>query len=125
MSTLTLSPVFTTTGTTTTPRRTRGAGRPAPVRLTRRGRLVVLVACLLAALAVSVLVGAHSTATREGGTPAPTSTVVVGSGDTLWEIAAEVAEPGEVRAMVHRIAKLNALSGSSLQVGQELAVPLG
>jgi|SRR5690606_3046359 len=113
MSTLTLSSSF-------TPVR-----RPAPVRLTRRGRLVVLAACLLAALVVSVVIGAQSSATREGGTPVPTRTVVVGAGDTLWEIASEVAEPGEVRAMVHRIEKLNALEGAGLQVGQELAVPLG
>jgi uncharacterized protein (DUF2236 family) len=36
-------------------------------------------------------------------------------------IASEVAEPGQVRDMVHRIQELNALAGSSLQVGQEIA----
>lgn len=113
MSTLTLSPSF-------TPVR-----RPAPVRLTRRGRLALLAICLLAALAVSIVVGGQSVATRDAGTPVPTRTVVVGAGDTLWEIAADVAAPGEVRSMVHRIEKLNALPGASLRVGQELAVPLG
>ena len=43
----------------------------------------------------------------------------------LWGIASDVAEPGQVRDMVHQIQELNALSGSSLQVGQEIAVPVG
>lgn len=96
-----------------------------PVRLTRRGRLVVLALFLVLAVAVSTIVGGESAATRDEGAPVPTQTVVVTPGDTLWAIAADVAEPGETREMVHRIAKLNALEGSSLQLGQQIAVPLG
>ena len=53
-----------------------------------------------------------------------TTTVVVGEGDTLWGIASEVAEPGEVREMIHYIQELNALPSASLMLGQELAVPV-
>lgn len=98
---------------------------PAVVRLTRRGRLVFLALFIVVAVAVSALVGGESAATRDEGAPVPVQTVVVTPGDTLWAIASDVAEPGETRAMVHRIAKLNALEGSSLQLGQEIAVPLG
>ena len=54
----------------------------------------------------------------------PTRTVTVHSGDTLWAIASDLAEPGEVRAMVHQIEELNALPGAGLQAGQRLAVPV-
>ncbi|NUS52133.1 MAG: LysM peptidoglycan-binding domain-containing protein [Nocardioidaceae bacterium] len=54
-----------------------------------------------------------------------TRTVVVGQGDTLWDIAGTVAEPGETRAIVHQIQELNALDSSGLSVGQEIAVPVG
>ena len=76
-------------------------------------------------MAVLTVYGSHSAATGEAGTPVATRTVEVGQGDTLWEIASEVAAPGQVRDMVHQIQELNALSSAALQVGQEIAVPVG
>lgn len=100
--------------------------RPAPaaVRLTRRGRLVVLAALVALVFVGLAGFGGESAATSEKGSPLETRTVEVRSGDTLWEIAAAVAEPGEVREMVYRIEELNALPGSALAVGQEIAVPV-
>jgi LysM repeat protein len=87
---------------------------------------VVVVALLLAMLfALLTAFGPHSAATGEAGTPVPTRTVEVRPGDTLWEIAADAAPPGQVRDMVQQIRELNALTGSGLTVGQEIAVPLG
>lgn len=100
-------------------------GRPQSVRLTRRGRLVLLAMFVTVAFAVLSLFGGHSAATGEAGEPVETRTVVVGDGDTLWGIAAEAAEPGEVREMIHYIRELNALPSASLMRGQELAVPAG
>ena len=119
MSTLAINPGFTRT-------QTRTRRRTAPgVRLTRRGQVVAVLLFLGLLLAVLTVYGSHSAATGEAGTPVPTRTVEVGEGDTLWGIASDVAEPGHVRDMVHQIQELNALSGSSLQVGQEIAVPVG
>jgi nucleoid-associated protein YgaU len=101
------------------------AAPAAPVRLTRRGRLVLTVLFLVAVSVVLTVFGATSAATGEAGTPVPTRSVVVEPGDTLWGIAAEVAAPGEVREMTHRIQELNAMSGSGVAIGQELAVPIG
>lgn len=95
------------------------------VRLTRRGRVVVL-ALLLGALFVALtMLGGHSAATGESGAPVETRTVVVGEGDTLWGIASEIAAPGEVRETIHHIQELNALPSASLMRGQEIAVPVG
>ncbi len=118
MSTVAINPGFTRT-------HTRDRRRPVPaVRLTRRGRVVAVLLLLGLLLAVLTVYGSHSAATGEAGTPVPTRTVEVGEGDTLWGIASDVAEPGQVRDMVHQIQELNALSGASLQVGQEIAVPV-
>lgn len=121
MSSFAISPGF------AAPRvRAARAARPAaPVRLTRRGRLVVTFLFLGLVLAVLTVFGSTSAATGEAGEPVPTRTVVVDDGDTLWMIASEVAAPGEVREMVHRIEELNALSGAGLAVGQRIAVPVG
>ena len=101
------------------------ASRPrAGVRLTRRGRLVVVVAALLVAFAIGVFVtAAGSVATQHPGTPAPTKIVQVDSGDTLWDLASGLAGDGDVPAMMEQIKQLNALDSAELQAGQRLVVP--
>jgi LysM domain len=103
----------------------RRAPRATAVRLTRRGRLAVVLLLMGLILVLLAVFGPHSAATGEVGTPVQTRTVEVGPGDTLWTIASDVAGPGQVRDMVHRIEELNALNGPAVAVGQEIAVPVG
>ena len=73
-------------GVTSAPRRTT---EPAAVRLTRRGRLVLLLA-VIAALAITVVaLGSSTVATSEVGAVPATTVVTVQEGQTLWQIAAE------------------------------------
>jgi hypothetical protein len=51
------------------------------------------------------------------------SSVVVEPGDTLWSIAASVADGEDVRAVVDSIQELNGLEGSGLVPGQVLQLP--
>jgi LysM repeat protein len=102
----------------------RKAARPHKVRLTRRGRTMLLVLFVGLAFSLLTVFGGQSAATGEAGEPVVTRTVVVGEGDTLWGIAADVAGPGEVREMMHHIEELNALSSTSLMRGQKIAVPV-
>jgi predicted Zn-dependent protease len=97
---------------------------PAPVRLTRRGRVVVLLAALAVALVAMVTLGGMAIATRDGGTPPPVHVVEVQPGDTLYAIAGQIAKPGHVRDMVQQIEDLNSLPDASLQAGQKLALPV-
>ena len=107
--------------------RVRATPTPAPsaVRLTRRGRLVLVLAFLALAVALMIPMSGWATASLTGGTPEPVRVVEVAPGDTLYGIAAELAEPGEIRAMVHRIQELNSLPGGQIEEGQKLAVPRG
>jgi hypothetical protein len=98
--------------------------REPPLRLTRRGRVVLLGLFVVLALVALTVVGDYSAATGEAGEPVPTRTVVVEPGDTLWDIASAVAEPGETRDMVYHIQELNALPSVSLRAGQALVVPI-
>ena len=108
MSTLSIAPAFTPA------RRTVEAGS-GPVRLTRRGRVVVVLAFLALALVVMTALGGWATATRHAAQPAPVRVVTVAPGDTLYSIAGRYAEPGEVREMVLRIQQLNSLPGATIQ----------
>lgn len=94
------------------------------VRLTRRGRLVVFLVSLVLVFGTAFMVlGGASVATDEAGTPEPTTIVMVGAGETLWDIAADLAPSGDTRDMMNRIERLNALDSGMLLAGQRLRVP--
>ncbi|WP_127479036.1 LysM peptidoglycan-binding domain-containing protein [Nocardioides pantholopis] len=97
----------------------------AGVRLTRRGRAVVLLAAVAVMLAVVVFWSAGSVASPESGAAEATTVVTVGTGQTLWGIAADLAADGDVRSTMREIERLNALESSMLVAGQRLRVPQG
>ncbi|MBA3349102.1 MAG: LysM peptidoglycan-binding domain-containing protein [Actinobacteria bacterium] len=100
---------------------------PGPDRRVRTNYVARRVA-VGAVGAVIVIVGAALV--HDGpGADRPTRRVeaVVGSvqaGDTLWDLARRYSPPGaDLRAYVDRLARVNRLSGRSLQAGMRLRVP--
>lgn len=125
MSTMTLHPVVPTRVARSGPARAADGGG---LRLTRRGRLAVLLAWLVLALVVGFSLAAGSAADLDSGAPQPARVVVVGTGDTLWGLAADAAAASgedDVRGMVRTIQELNGLESGLIQTGQQLRVPLG
>lgn len=91
-------------------------------RLTRRGRLVVTVIWLvLAVAAIGAVVKAQG-----GADPRPSGvTVEVQPGDTLWQLAAEIAPDADVRETVAAIVEVNELaSGADIRPGDTLRLPV-
>lgn len=113
MSTLSISPAF------TAPRTPQ-----ATVRLTRRGRLVVFLSALTFLLLAAVVLGSVAVGSETPGQTEPTEIVMVGTGDTLWGIAADINTDGDVRSTMGEIERLNALDSSLVSAGQKLRVPL-
>lgn len=131
-----------TTATTVTavPRRLAGRDLGAPrlsapqlgahglgahhLRLTRRGRLVVLLALVTLLLAAFSLgrVGSQA-APRGGDAPAPLAQTTVQPGETLWAVAKRVDPGHDPRGLVMRIQDLNHLEGGLVQAGQLLLLP--
>jgi len=106
------------------PARVRDTVRTGRVRLTRRGRIVV-VTLFLAALAVLMTAfGGLATGTFDRGAPTPVRIVEVQPGDTLYGLAGTVAKPGRVNDMIAEIEQLNSLTSPALQVGQRIALPV-
>lgn len=108
-------------------RRQPSAGtRPsAPVRLTRRGQVVVVLLLLAVLSAAAVALGSATVASGEAGTVPETRVVKVQQGQTLWQIAAEANPSGDVRDTVDDIMRMNSLpSAGGLQMGTDLAVPV-
>ncbi|MFI0485125.1 LysM peptidoglycan-binding domain-containing protein [Actinomadura sp. 9N215] len=100
----------------------------APIRLTRRGRAVLVLfaaTVTLVGLWLSVGPGASAGGRETRTDPSgPSRTVVVEPGDTLWNLAAD-ADPGaDPRVVVQRIIDLNGLGGDpTVQPGQEIRLP--
>jgi hypothetical protein len=103
-----------------------GALEPAPLRLTRRGRIVVrgaVALCLLLAVIGGVLLLGRPAQAGSVSRPLPVSYRVILPGETLWQIAGEVAPNTDRRDTVAQILELNALSTAQVQVGQRIALP--
>jgi hypothetical protein len=98
----------------------------APMRLTRRGVVLLLLATLAAGLLLLAVARASrpGSAGSTGGTgsvPAAGS-VQVQPGDTLWSIAQRVAPQRDPRQVVDKLRRLNHLHSVSLTPGQTLKV---
>lgn len=103
--------------------------KQAPLRLTRRGRLVffggplILLAALLLSLSGFLNAPARAAESASDLSVTPTATVTVQSGESLWAIARTVAPERDPRDVVADIVQLNNLDGARVKPGQTLYVP--
>ena len=99
-----------------------------PLRLTRRGRVVVAVAAALLLAALSLVIAASAQATNHPVARAAQQNltqVTVRPGQSLWSVA-ESADPGaDTRVVIQQIVELNGLTGAVVFAGQRLWVPRG
>ncbi len=98
----------------------RPAAVPSKLRLTRRGRVLLLV---LVAVAVYAAFGLGRASAGGAALPAQASTVVVQPGDSLWTIAVRALPGSDPRDVVGELKSINHLSTSELAVGQRLRLP--
>ncbi|MEJ1156276.1 LysM peptidoglycan-binding domain-containing protein [Microbacterium marmarense] len=105
----------------------RTSSQPTKLRLTVRGRRVFAAMAalpLVIALSIAVISGGAAMASRDSGVASVSyESVTVGTGDSLWSIAEEVAPAADPRDVVDAIVRLNALDSANVLVGQRLAVP--
>jgi nucleoid-associated protein YgaU len=96
--------------------------RQRPLRLTRRGRVVVLAFfVLLASLASAILLATASRA--EERVTGPARSVVVQPRDTLWSIATRAEPDRDPYAAIAEIRRINDLKGFVVHPGQTLKMP--
>ena len=96
---------------------------------TAPSRVFVIISTILVVLVLLLLsAGRADGADGSDAAPAPDAVAehVVRGGDTLWDIASAVTDPGEdIRGLVDEIRRLNDLPSSLIQPGQVLLVPTG
>ena len=100
-----------------------------PLRLTRRGRVVVAVAAALVLAALSLVIASAAQATNH-----PVSSraaeqglaqVTVHPGQSLWSVAESADPAADTRVVIQQIIELNGLTGNVVFTGQRLWVPRG
>ena len=100
-----------------------------PLRLTRRGKVVLIgiPLMLLTALLLSLVGFLNSPAKAADSTAdlalTPTVSVTVQAGESLWAIAGTVAPERDPRDVIADIVQLNNMSAGSVVPGQQLFVP--
>jgi len=92
---------------------------PGKLRLTRRGRIVVVLVTLMV-VCLGFTLGRASAGTATGGA---VHTVTVHPGDTLWSLASRTAPDRDPRLVVAKIQSLNGLHNSEVRTGQVLRLP--
>ena len=99
----------------------------SPIKLTRRGRLVLSTVSFAIMLAISAfsLFGITTTSAKASNETSNSATtqIVVAPGETLWTIAARVNPEIDPRAVIEDIKALNVIEGSQVYAGQVLLVP--
>ena len=96
---------------------------PGRLRLTRRGKAVLLgLLALLLLVAISAgRTGSQAATVTETGAGLQQTTVQ--PGDTLWTVARRIAPHNDPRDVVAQIRRINHLHTSALQAGQLLLLP--
>src|SRR3984957_3246295 len=105
----------------------RGRAANPPLRLTRRGRIVVAVAAALVLAALSLVIAGAAQATNH---PVSARTaeqnlaqVIVHPGQSLWAVAESADPSADTRVVIQQIIELNSLTGNTVFAGQRLWVP--
>lgn len=100
------------------------SAQQAPLRLTRRGRVVLAAVAALAVAGLSLLAANAAQATNQ---PAPSRQdlvqVMVRPGQSLWSVAESADPDQDTRTVIKQIIDLNSLSSDTVSAGQQLWVP--
>jgi LysM repeat protein len=108
------------------------AGNPAagaPLRLTRRGQVVIAAAAVLLVTVLMVIASGSAQATNHSVPPRVAeqnlTRVVVRPGQSLWSVAESADPDADTRMVIEQIIELNGLNGDVVLAGQRLWVPRG
>jgi len=95
----------------------------APLRITRRGRLMLTALVALPVLAASVFLATPGA--QAGADSGEVEVYTVLAGESLWDIAEYLAPESDPRVVIDRLRSTNQLETTAVQPGQQLIVPSG
>jgi LysM repeat protein len=102
--------------------RTSAAPVRSRLRMTRRGRAVLLGLVATPLVIIALVAGINAGGATATGS-APLSTVTVTAGETLWQVATQIAPKADPRDVIADILSVNKLASTDLQPGEKLKIP--
>lgn len=93
------------------------------LRITARGRAVLLSLIALPLVAIAIVVGIGAGAANGTDSSTPLTKVTVVGGQTLWGLAHEIAPNADPRDVVANIMSVNQLTSADIQPGERLSIP--
>jgi hypothetical protein len=104
---------------------TRRSAHSPRLRLTKRGRAVLMAvaATPLVIAALTFALNGGGAAASLDGSSASFQYITVGNGETLWQVAQQVAPNADPRDVIDQIVQLNELASADVFAGEHLAIP--
>jgi LysM repeat protein len=95
----------------------------AHLRITARGRAVLLTLLAMPLVAAALLLGIGAAAASGSSSSTPLTKVTVVGGETLWGLAHEIAPNSDPRDVIANIMAVNQLKSADIQPGERLSIP--
>jgi len=99
------------------------APRRSHLRMTARGRAVLLVLIAIPVVAIALAFGLSSGGATATNSSTPLATVTVQPGQTLWQVATRLAPQSDPRDVINDIMSVNRLDSATIQPGEKLEIP--
>jgi LysM repeat protein len=91
--------------------------------MTKRGRAVLLTVVSTPLVIAALVLGINAGQATATSSSTPLAKITVVGGDTLWNVAKEIAPNSDPRDVIADLISVNRLSSADIQPGQTLAIP--
>jgi hypothetical protein len=97
--------------------------RRAHLRMTKRGRAVLLTLVATPLVLVALAFGINAGGATATNSSTPLAKVTVVGGETLWGVAQQIAPHADPRDVIADLESVNRLSSANIYPGEQLLIP--
>jgi hypothetical protein len=99
------------------------SGARSHLRMTRRGRAVLLSIVATPVVAAALFFGISAGGATATSSSTPLAKITVVNGETLWAVAHQIAPTADPRDVIADIMSVNNLSSANIYPGEHLSIP--
>ena len=93
------------------------------LRMTRRGRALLLVIASAPVVVLALFFGINAGGATATTSSTPLQTITMPAGESLWQVATEIAPKADPRNFIADVVSVNQLASTNVQPGQALQIP--
>lgn len=96
---------------------------PSRLRMTKRGRAVLLSAIAAPLVAIALFAGINAGGATATNSSTPLKSITMPAGESLWQVAKQIAPNADPRDFIDDVVSVNRLTSTDVQAGQRLEIP--